>query len=69
VVPYIKGEEEKLKEDVGKLLGKLTGGKWKLLDAKVSAHCNRVAVEDGHTECVSIKLRPRRRARDPGRLE
>jgi hypothetical protein len=28
-----------------------------LLDAKVSAHCNRVAVEDGHTECVSIKLR------------
>ena len=28
-----------------------------MLDAKVSAHCNRVAVEDGHTECVSIKLR------------
>jgi aspartate-semialdehyde dehydrogenase len=22
----------------------------------MSAHCNRVAVEDGHTECVSIKL-------------
>jgi aspartate-semialdehyde dehydrogenase len=28
-----------------------------MLDAKVSAHCNRVAVEDGHTECVSIKFR------------
>ena len=28
-----------------------------MLDAKVSAHCNRVAVEDGHTECVTIKLR------------
>jgi len=28
-----------------------------LLDAKVSAHCNRVAVEDGHTECVSIKFK------------
>jgi aspartate-semialdehyde dehydrogenase len=24
---------------------------------KLSAHCNRVAVEDGHTECVSIKFK------------
>ena len=27
-----------------------------MLGAKVSAHCNRVAVEDGHTECVSVKF-------------
>ena len=26
------------------------------LDAKMTAHCNRVPVVDGHTECVSIKL-------------
>jgi aspartate-semialdehyde dehydrogenase len=26
------------------------------LNARITAHCNRVAVEDGHTECVSIKL-------------
>jgi aspartate-semialdehyde dehydrogenase len=57
VVPFIKNEEEKLEEEVGKLLGRLVGGRVELLDAKVSAHCNRVAVEDGHTECVSIKLR------------
>ncbi len=57
VVPFIKNEEEKLQEEVGKLLGRLAGGRVELLDAKVSAHCNRVAVEDGHTECVSIKLR------------
>ena len=57
VVPFIKNEEEKLEEEVGKLLGRLAGGRVELLDAKVSAHCNRVAVEDGHTECVSIKLR------------
>ena len=25
---------------------------------RVSAHCNRVAVEDGHTETVSLKLEP-----------
>jgi aspartate-semialdehyde dehydrogenase len=57
VVPYIKNEEEKLQEEVGKLLGRLGRGGIAMLDAKVSAHCNRVAVEDGHTECVSIKLR------------
>ena len=27
------------------------------LAAGITAHCNRVAVVDGHTECVSIKLR------------
>ncbi|WP_433974031.1 aspartate-semialdehyde dehydrogenase [Tunturiibacter lichenicola] len=57
VVPFIKNEEEKLQEEVGKLLGQLGGNRIELLDAKVSAHCNRVAVEDGHTECVSIKLK------------
>jgi aspartate-semialdehyde dehydrogenase len=57
VVPFIKNEEEKLQEEVGKLLGRLNGAKVDLLDAKVSAHCNRVAVEDGHTECVSIKFK------------
>jgi aspartate-semialdehyde dehydrogenase len=57
VVPFIKNEEEKLQEEVGKLLGSLSGNGIAMLDAKVSAHCNRVAVEDGHTECVSIKLR------------
>jgi aspartate-semialdehyde dehydrogenase len=65
VVPFIKNEEEKLQEEVGKLLGRLSeekpgskpGSKIAMLDAKVSAHCNRVAVEDGHTECVSIKFK------------
>jgi len=57
VVPFIKNEEEKMQEEVGKLLGRLSGNHVEMLDAKVSAHCNRVAVEDGHTECVSIKLR------------
>jgi len=57
VVPFIKNEEEKMQEEVGKLLGQLNGKKVAMLDAKVSAHCNRVAVEDGHTECVSIKLK------------
>ncbi|MDQ2832647.1 MAG: aspartate-semialdehyde dehydrogenase [Acidobacteriota bacterium] len=57
VVPFIKNEEEKLQEEVGKLLGRRNGAKIQLLDAKLSAHCNRVAVEDGHTECISIKFK------------
>jgi aspartate-semialdehyde dehydrogenase len=56
VVPYIGGEEEKLEAETLKLLGKLAGTRVEPLHAKVTAHCNRVAVEDGHTENVSIKL-------------
>jgi aspartate-semialdehyde dehydrogenase len=57
VVPYIKSEEEKMQEETLKLLGSLKGVRIESLNAKISAHCNRVAVEDGHTESVSIKLR------------
>jgi aspartate-semialdehyde dehydrogenase len=56
VVPYIKNEEEKMQEETLKLLGVLSNGVVQPLPAKMSAHCNRVAVEDGHTESVSIKL-------------
>src|ERR1700751_580557 len=57
VVPFIKNEEEKMQEETLKLLGSLTGSRIEMLDARMSAHCNRVAVEDGHMESVSIKLR------------
>jgi aspartate-semialdehyde dehydrogenase len=57
VVPYIKSEEEKMQEETLKLLGSLKDDRVQPLEAKISAHCNRVPVEDGHTESVSIKLR------------
>ena len=57
VVPYIKNEEEKLQEETLRLLGSLQGNLVQPLDARITAHCNRVAVEDGHTESVSVKLR------------
>jgi aspartate-semialdehyde dehydrogenase len=56
VVPYIKNEEEKMEAETLKLLGRLEGHAVRPLAARMSAHCNRVAVEDGHTESVSIKL-------------
>jgi aspartate-semialdehyde dehydrogenase len=60
VVPFIKNEEQKMEEETLKLLGSLNsspaGEHITALPARMSAHCNRVAVEDGHTESVSIKL-------------
>ena len=56
VIPYIGSEEEKMEAETLKLLGNLEGNHVTPLAAKISAHCNRVAVEDGHTESVSIKL-------------
>jgi len=56
VVPYVKNEEEKMQAETLKLLGSLQGDAVVPLAARMSAHCNRVAVEDGHTESVSIKL-------------
>ena len=56
VVPYISNEEEKMEEEMLKLLGKLDGHAVKPLAARMSASCNRVPVIDGHTVSVSIKL-------------
>jgi aspartate-semialdehyde dehydrogenase len=62
VIPYIAKEEDKMEAETRKLLGSLKEGSLngsRVIDADLtlSAHCNRVAVEDGHTESVSLKLR------------
>jgi len=56
VIPFIASEEEKMEAETLKLLGRLEGHSVTPLHAMVTAHCNRVPVIDGHTECVSIKL-------------
>jgi aspartate-semialdehyde dehydrogenase len=56
IVPYIGGEEEKIETETQKMLGTIGEDGIEHAPIKVSAHCNRVAVEDGHTESVSIKL-------------
>lgn len=56
VVPYVGGEEEKMQQETQKILGRFSADKLEPLDAKVSAHCNRVGVLDGHTVTVSVKL-------------
>jgi aspartate-semialdehyde dehydrogenase len=57
VIPYIGGEEEKVERETRKLLGKLADGKVQMGEFVVSAHCNRVLVEDGHTDSVSVSLK------------
>jgi aspartate-semialdehyde dehydrogenase len=57
VIPYIAKEEEKLEAETRKLLGRLNGARVEPGKFAISAQCNRVAVEDGHTESVSVKLR------------
>ena len=56
VVPFIGGEEEKMEMETQKILGDFAGDRIAPLAAKVSAHCNRVAVVDGHTETVSVEF-------------
>ena len=57
VIPYIRNEEEKMEEETRKLLGQINGSKIVPGNFAMSAQCNRVAVEDGHTESVSIALK------------
>jgi len=64
VIPYIAKEEEKMEEETLKLLGHLNGSGIVPAGFRMSAHCNRVAVEDGHTESVSIKLKKQPKAEE-----
>ena len=57
VIPYIPKEEEKMEEETRKLLGRVNSDHVEMADFTMTAHCNRVAVEDGHTESVSVKLK------------
>jgi aspartate-semialdehyde dehydrogenase len=55
VIPHIANEEEKVKKETVKLLGKFEGGKITPADFKITCKCNRVPVLHGHTESVFIQ--------------
>lgn len=62
VVPFIRGEEEKLESETNKILGELVESvgdaapRIEPAALDVGAQCNRVMVVDGHTLCVSVEL-------------
>jgi aspartate-semialdehyde dehydrogenase len=57
VIPFISGEEEKMESEPQKLLGKWDGARFIDAGLGLSAHCNRVAVLEGHLECISVSLK------------
>lgn len=52
IIPFIRGEEDKVESEPLKLLGKFNGEKVEFARIRVSASCHRVPVIDGHTEAV-----------------
>jgi aspartate-semialdehyde dehydrogenase len=64
VIPFIKNEEEKMEEETKKLLGRVNGSRIIPGDFAMSAQCNRVAVEDGHTEAISISLKKKAKSEE-----
>jgi aspartate-semialdehyde dehydrogenase len=59
VIPLIEGEEPKIEREMQKLLGRLAHGAVEPAPFAVSAHANRVAVEHGHTVCISVEFAQR----------
>jgi len=58
VIPFIPGEEEKSEEEPLRIFGSFADGKIEPDDSmKISAHCNRVPVIDGHMACVNMKFK------------
>ncbi len=57
VIPFIYGEEGKVETEPLKILGEYKSGKIQDTKIRISAQCNRVAVMDGHTECVQVNLK------------
>jgi len=64
VIPFISGEEEKVEREAHKLLGRMTDGRVQPAEFALSAQCNRVLVEDGHTESISVSLKSKAMVED-----
>jgi aspartate-semialdehyde dehydrogenase len=67
VIPFIAGEEPKIEQELPKMLGTIADGRIEPASFGVSAHANRVAVENGHTVCMTVELESRASADDCAR--
>ena len=57
IIPFINGEEEKSEVEPLKIFGGIENGEFREDDSiRISAHCNRVPVIDGHLACVSLEF-------------
>ena len=56
MIPFIgSSEEDKLETEPRKMLGAIQVDHIQSANFEISAHCNRVAVSDGHTVCLSVE--------------
>jgi aspartate-semialdehyde dehydrogenase len=55
ILPFIPNEEDKVRRETKKILGRLKDGKIEDADIGVSSTCTRVPVIDGHTESVFVE--------------
>ena len=67
VIPYIKDEEPKIETEIQKMLGRRVASRIEPAPITISAHANRVPVENGHTVCLSIGFEGRVTAADAQR--
>lgn len=56
VLPFIRGEEEKIETETKKILSRMNNGFLETNPMAVSAQCHRVNVADGHMAAVRVKL-------------
>lgn len=57
IIPFIEGEEQKSEQEPLKIWGQIQGDQIQnSQEIIISAHCNRVAVLDGHMACVSVEF-------------
>ncbi len=56
LIPFIEGEEEKIKKELGKILGRLVKDKIEPASLFISASCCRVPVKEGHLISLSLEL-------------
>lgn len=65
VIPHIQGEEEKSESEPLKIWGRVEESKIiNAPDIKLSLHCNRVPVLDGHMACTSVEFEIKPSAED-----
>jgi aspartate-semialdehyde dehydrogenase len=56
VIPYIKDEEDKVKREARKILGKFEKDRIAERELRMAVSCNRVPVIDGHTETLYLEF-------------
>ena len=64
VLPYIAGEEDKIGNEIRKILGRVTAYGFEEALTRVSATCTRVGVAHGHLASVSMGFRTQPRVED-----